>query len=425
MSHLRQMTERRAAIRNEMQTMLADAGESDLAGEAAQRWDSLRAEAEGLETRISRQAFVDDMDRRAAGTPLGSGDARFDAEVRAFSIVRAIAARSGIEGIDAGREREVSAELSRRSGVAPRGILIPVEAVFARAPGMEHRASNTTTGAAMIQTDVDMAGFIDRLRPASVVARAGATILPGLSGNLAVPRRTSSPGTAWVADGSALTPADGGFDQVTLSPKTVGAITEYSRGLLLQTSGAVEQVVRDDLAKGIGQAIDSAAIAGSGSAPTPLGILSTTGIGSVAIGTNGGALTYAAVQDLRGQVADTNAEVGTMAFVSNTKVRRAIAKMVDGMQRPLGEDVVMAGLPRMWSNNVPSNGTKGTGTGLSALVYGDWSACFVGVWSALDILVNPFGDAYARGGVQVRAMASVDVALRHPESFAAIQDIVA
>lgn len=42
----------------------------------------------------------------------------------------------------------------------------------------------------------------------------------------------------------------------------------------------------------------------------------------------------------------------------------------------------------------------------------------LGVWSEVDILVNPYAEpAYSRGGVQVRAMATVDTAVRHPEGF--------
>ena len=38
--------------------------------------------------------------------------------------------------------------------------------------------------------------------------------------------------------------------------------------------------------------------------------------------------------------------------------------------------------------------------------------------NVVDILVNPYAEpAYSRGGVQVRAMATCDVALRHPQGF--------
>ncbi len=48
----------------------------------------------------------------------------------------------------------------------------------------------------------------------------------------------------------------------------------------------------------------------------------------------------------------------------------------------------------------------------------------LGVWSEVDILVNPFDSAaYARGGVLVRAMSTVGIAVRRPEAFVFAEDV--
>jgi hypothetical protein len=58
------------------------------------------------------------------------------------------------------------------------------------------------------------------------------------------------------------------------------------------------------------------------------------------------------------------------------------------------------------------------------LILGDFSQVMLGVWSELDVLVNPFDSmAYARGGVLVRAMATCDIAVRHPEAFVVADDV--
>ena len=58
------------------------------------------------------------------------------------------------------------------------------------------------------------------------------------------------------------------------------------------------------------------------------------------------------------------------------------------------------------------------------VILGDWSQVLLGIWSELDILVNPFDSvAYARGGVLVRAMATVDTAVRHPKAFVVASDV--
>ena len=196
---------------------------------------------------------------------------------------------------------------------------------------------------------------------------------------------------------------------------------------MLQSSPDVEQLVRGILAQVLAQSLDAAAIAGTGASNQPRGVLNTSGIGSVAMGTNGLAVTYDAVADLMGTVADANAEAGSLAFLTNTKVRRAVAKLKDTQARPLGAEVVFQGMPRAFSNNVPANLTKGTSSGVcSALIYGNWADLLIGLWSEIDVLVNPYeSTAYSKGNVQVRAMTTCDISVRHPESFGAIQDILA
>lgn len=60
------------------------------------------------------------------------------------------------------------------------------------------------------------------------------------------------------------------------------------------------------------------------------------------------------------------------------------------------------------------------------MVFGSWGNFLVGVWDALDLTSNPYSDtAYRKGSVQVRIIADVDVAVRHPEAFAYANDVAA
>jgi hypothetical protein len=77
--------------------------------------------------------------------------------------------------------------------------------------------------------------------------------------------------------------------------------------------------------------------------------------------------------------------------------------------------------------NLPVNSTKQVplATAKGQLILGDFSQVLLGIWSELDILVNPYeSTAYARGGVMVRAMATADILIRHPEAFVLANDIV-
>ena len=62
--------------------------------------------------------------------------------------------------------------------------------------------------------------------------------------------------------------------------------------------------------------------------------------------------------------------------------------------------------------------------GAGIAILGDWSQVLLGIWSEIDILVNPYAQpAYGRGGVLVRAMSTVDVGVRHPQAFVVASDI--
>ena len=63
-------------------------------------------------------------------------------------------------------------------------------------------------------------------------AQANSTqYLTGLVGNIAIPRQTGGGTAYWVAENAAVTESSQAFDQVTLAPKTVGAMTDITQHL--------------------------------------------------------------------------------------------------------------------------------------------------------------------------------------------------
>ncbi|MBI0432810.1 phage major capsid protein [Roseomonas sp. KE0001] len=429
MPSIRDLISRREAIRAELRDILDKHPDGALPDETRARADALEAEALRVTDAERRQAMLDDLDRRAAGQPVnGTGDANLDREMRSFSLVRAIASQVPNLNVDAGRERELSQEVARRAGRSFMGMAVPMS-VFHQP--VEQRVITSTAPAAgpgsnLIATDYRPGEYIDLLRNALVVRQLGARVLSGLVGNVAIPRLKEDATAAWVNENQAIPTSDMAFGQVSLTPKHVGARTEFSRNMLLQSSPDIETLVRADFAAVLAAEVDRAAINGSGVAPEPLGVLNTPGIGSVSLGTNGGVLTFDAVADLQGMVDDANVTGASMAFVTNTRVRRQAAKMKDTTNVPLGLSTVFQGGMLAVTNNVPSALTKGTGTNLSALIYGNWSDLLLGYWSEFDLLVNPFESvAYSKGNVQVRGMVSMDATVRYAQSFAAIRDIAA
>lgn len=284
----------------------------------------------------------------------------------------------------------------------------------------------TTAGGHLVATDLLASSFIDLLRNRMKLVGLGATVLDGLVGNLAIPSQTAGASTYWVTEGNAVTESEATFGQVTLTPKTVGMFTDYTRRALLQTTPAIESLVRADLAGGLAVAIDLAGIAGSASGGQPRGIINTSGIGAVAGGASGAAPTYANMVALEEAVAIANADVGNLAFLTNAKMRaqlRLTQVFASTNGQPVwGQDNSIMGYRTEVSNNVPSNLVKGgSGAVCSAILFGNFSDLLMGMWSGLDLILDPYALATS-GGRRIVALQDVDVAVRRAASFAAMLD---
>lgn len=287
-------------------------------------------------------------------------------------------------------------------------------------------------GGNLVATELLGSSFIDLLRNAMVLDALGVTWFRDLNGNIAIPSQTGGATAYWVAESGAPTESQQTVGQVTMTPKTVGAFTDFSRRLLLQSSLDVEAFVRADLAAILGQAIQLAALNGSGSSNQPTGLLNTSGIGSVAGGDNGLAPTYAHMVDLESAVANANADMGNLAYLTNTKVRGKLRKTEEfastngkpvwtsmAGRRGVGE---VLGYEAHTTNAMPSTLDKGTSTGVcSAIAYGNWADLLIGMWGGLDIMLDPYTGATS-GTKRVVALQDVDVTVRRVASFAAMKD---
>lgn len=388
----------------------------------------------------ARTAFLETLGAKQAPVAKSGELDLTDKEQRDYSIVRAINAAISKDWSKAGLELEASRELGKQVGRETEGFFMPTN-LSMRAP---YAVGATGTGGANVATNLLASSFIEVLRNKALIMQMGPTMLTGLVGNVAIPRQITATQSYWVTEASSITEAEATFDQVTLSPKQIGARSQYSRLMLQQSTPDIEGIVRNDLAAVMALGIDLAAISGSGASGQPKGILNQSGIGSVAMGTNGAAFTNAATTgttgidqliQLESKVDIANALNGSLYYLTNAKVVAALKQLKTQYADYLWTDNLdnrAAGTPGMIngygvarSNQVTSSGTKGSGTNLSSLIFGDFSQLLVGLWGGLEILPNPYGSGYNAGSVDIRAMQTCDINVRHAESFAAITDIIA
>jgi HK97 family phage major capsid protein len=283
-------------------------------------------------------------------------------------------------------------------------------------------AGVTTEGGYMIETT--LGNLIPALTPRTRVLGMGVQFFPGLEGKLAWPRETNVIQGASVAEKIAAAESSIIFDQVTMEPKRIAHFTEFTRKLMHQGKQAIDVLVPNRLNRGLGIEWDRQLIEGSGLSEELLGILNISGINVVAIGTDGGDLTYNHLLLLEEAIAMDNADVGEIRILTNPKVRRvmkATEKFATTGEQIWEDDNEANSYPVEVTTQVPYDLTKGSGTALSALIQGYWPGLMVGHWGT-DIIVNPFSkDKEAM--IRVSAHLWTDSDVEHPEMFGAIKDI--
>jgi HK97 family phage major capsid protein len=371
------------------------------------KFDTLKGEITALEADEGRAAFLAECERRQSGEPVG--DKSFGTLQRQVNVLDVIRAQMDGRALS-GAAAEYTVETERRTGRKAQGAFVPMTA-------LEQRVTTAANAGELVPTDHRPDQYIDPFRNALLARRLGVRVLSGLSGNLSIPKHGTGTTTGWVADNAALTASDMTFDAVTLAPKHAGGLCEMSRQLIQQSSPDIEQLVRADLAAMLAQAIDSALIKGGGT-NEPVGVLSTSGIQTANLAT----LTWANVLAMLQKLDLVNASAANIVASTKVKAKLAGTLKASGIAGYLLEGGRMADLPAYFTNQVPEKtGTPNTGR----LIAGDWSQVMLGIWSEVDILVNPFAEtAYSKGNVLVRAMSTVDIALRHPEAFVVCDDVI-
>ncbi|WP_131803499.1 phage major capsid protein [Mesorhizobium sp. LCM 4577] len=363
---------------------------NDLDDQKAERFDALEAEVRALDGKIARAAKLAEFERQAETV-----DNRFEAETRDFSITKAL--REGPDHLS-GREREVHQELAK--GRETRGVMVPTSLILG-----EQRAM-LTSGSAGDTVATNLGGMIDRLRPSLAVQRLGATVLSGLTGNLDLPKLTGGPSAYWVAEDGATTASDSTFDKVSLAPKTVSGEMYLSRRLVLQNSVALENVLRSDLAFVLGQALDKAAIAGTGASNQPSGVTTLVAESATA------STAYSDIAaDLIADIEADNVD-GTGGFLFDSYVQNILRKLKEtSTTLPIPISATLHAEPSVMSNNVPLVSTE------HPFIYGIWSNLILAYWSGVDLLANPYKDA-SKGGLWLHAFLDADISVRHEEAFA-------
>lgn len=306
------------------------------------------------------------------------------------------------------------AESSMPNGFNARGVYIPPSII-----SRDLTAGTATDGAELVATNLLAGEYISVLRNNMVALQAGARLLPGLVGNVDIPRQTSGAVATWISaeDGDAGN-SDPQFDSVSLTPKDLAAYTQVSRRLTQQSSPAIEAIVRDDLFLALALGMDGAVYYGSGAAGQPQGIDGATGVDDPTLA-SATAPTYAELVTIEGTVAGANAiGPGTAWIVSAPTVSHAktTSKQASGVEGNFIMDSAMGSAPGLVGSITGYNCFRSTQLVANDFVFGDFRNILIGEWGGIELNVDPYTNSL-KGKTRYIIFKTCDIAIRHPSSF--------
>jgi HK97 family phage major capsid protein/HK97 family phage prohead protease len=271
--------------------------------------------------------------------------------------------------------------------------------------------------------DILMAQWIDRLRNALTVIRAGARTVPLTSDVVKIARLATDPTAAWRAENAAVAESDPAFEAVTFTPRSLDVFFKTSRELLEDSINASE-MLEATLVRSFAVEVDRVCLAGTGTPPQPRGIRNTTNVNEVSQGTNGAALTsYDPIITLLALCwADNVTMVDTAIMAPRTL--ETISKFKEATTNaPLARPAVLAAWNFLMSANVSIAETQGSASNASTLYLGDWSQMLLGFRTTMQVEV---ARELFRGNYQFGFFGHLrmDMQVTHPESFGRLIGII-
>nr|WP_299385575.1 phage major capsid protein [Allomuricauda sp.] len=389
---------------------------------------ALDTEIEQLETEAAVEARVAGLTGAPVSTELGQGEEREHKELKKrFSLHKAVRAQLGINGekFD-GAEAELHQETSKRAsaaGISINGIAVPTpETPETRADGQTVGEDGGAYGGNLVPET--LRSPIEFLEPNPVLRSLGADFIPGLTGKLAFPTDDGGVTASWEGEVDTVPPSKTAFGKKSMEPNRLAVNVLISLENILMSNYNLEMHSVKTMNKRAALKIDEAGINGPGTGNVPLGVLNTTGINLIDGGTNGAAPTWDHLVDLETNVYDANAEASSMAYLINavTKGRLKKTKHNAGDLGYLMDSANnMNGYKTGVSNLVPKNLAKGSGTNLSAAIFGDWSQLLIGQWGFMDLVADNI-TRKKDGYIELTLNAFLDVLVKQPKAFSVVKD---
>lgn len=405
----------------------------DFTTEEETQFDSLEAEIRELDKKIEKEERFEAAEVRAAQMAGNAGESmRNDSGdtkereqlMKRYSLHKALRSQLPNQKLD-GVELEMHQEMQKRAreaGVTINGVGIPQAASEKRADPQTVTQDSGAYGGNLVATDHK--GIIPFLRPKPIVESLGVRYMRGLTGDVKFATNDGGITATWEGEITEVDPSKNAYGSKTMTPNRLASTVPISLQNIFQSTPDLEQYTKDEMNAVIALKIDETVIEGPGTGNIPEGILANSDVNVVAVGTNGGAITWGQIVDLETAIYVANANSAKMAYLINPGTKGKLKKTkheAGDATYLMGVGNELNGYPVSISNLVPNDLTKGTGTSLNAGIFGDWSQVMIGEWGFYDMVVDNISRK-KEGLIEITVNSFLDILIKHGEAFAVVKD---
>lgn len=247
---------------------------------------------------------------------------------------------------------------------------------------------------------------VETLRRFSVLANAGARVIPLPYGGLGVARFSTPLTAGWLAaEGDAVTESDPVVARADGSPKMLATPpVDVQRSLLKQGGRVIEPMLATEILTAIGKGLDAGAVNGTGADGQPTGALVASGT----ISQSGTTLAHSGLVAMLRQVLAAGSPRDRIRWFCDPLAFATLA----GRERASGSGYIIdgftaCGLPADVTEGMPDN----------SLLCMDASEIVLVLWGGVEVRANPFA-ASTTGAVRFDCMVAADIVIPAPGRIA-------
>jgi len=229
------------------------------------------------------------------------------------------------------------------------------------------------------------------------------------------------PSAAWRAESGSIAESDPAFRAILAAPKSLAFFFKISRELLADGTD-LSRALTTAIAQSFALALDAAALRGSGTAPTPRGLLNTAGVHSITSGANGSALTnYSKLFEGVTSILSADHSIPTAAIMHPRSLVK-LGSLLDTTNQPMQVPGMLTNVKLLQTSQIPVNLTVGASTDCSEIYLGDFTQLQYIMRESVSIAL--LREAFATTGeLGFVGHVRCDVAVLRPKAFAIITGV--